>query len=360
MLSRSELKSLQAHRAYPSVSVLAPTHRTAPANRQDPIRVKNLVRKAIQRLHKEFRKRDVAAIVKNLQKLVENVDWQHTLDGLALFASAENLVALSLPFRVKPRAMIDATFATRDLVYALNRSAPYRVLALGHTSRLFDAWTNVLEERLAGPFPLVHKGRGGALKPASRFGVNPSALRDEAHRQYFRTVAEAVAAVQKDNRLPLVVAGVERNLAFYREVTRQPDDIACLLSGNHAETSPSHLGKLAWSMYDGRATERRTAALVHLDDAVSANRYASGIAQVWREAAAGKCRVLLVEKDFKYPADVAADGLRLSKYTGEGAQALDDAVDEVIERVLAGSGEVEFYSAGDLAVHQGIAAILRS
>ena len=46
VLSRSELKSLQGHREYPSVSILAPTHRTAPLNRQDPIKVKNLVSRA--------------------------------------------------------------------------------------------------------------------------------------------------------------------------------------------------------------------------------------------------------------------------------------------------------------------------
>src|SRR5215470_11304854 len=100
MLSRSDLKSLQAHRDYPSVSILAPTHRTAPSNKQDPIKVKNLLRKAIDRLHGEFKKREVAAVVANLQRLVGEVDWEHTLDGLALFASRERSRAITLPFRV--------------------------------------------------------------------------------------------------------------------------------------------------------------------------------------------------------------------------------------------------------------------
>src|SRR5262249_15137587 len=121
VLSRTELKSLQAHRDYPSVSILAPTHRTAPSNKQDPIKVKNLVRKATKRLHDEFPKRAVAAVVKKLHALVRDVDWQHTLDGLALLASKDHSAAVSLPFRVKPRAVIDGTFATRDLVYAFNR-----------------------------------------------------------------------------------------------------------------------------------------------------------------------------------------------------------------------------------------------
>src|SRR5262244_2621727 len=107
MLSRAELKSLQAHRDYPSVSILAPTHRTAPSNKQDPIKVKNLVRKAIDRLHGEFKKREVAAVVRNLQDLVRNLGWAHTLDGLALLASQNRSAAINLPFRVKPRAIID-------------------------------------------------------------------------------------------------------------------------------------------------------------------------------------------------------------------------------------------------------------
>lgn len=359
MLSRSELQSLQTHREYPSVSILAPTHRTAPSNKQDPIKVKNLVSKAVDRLHKEFSKREVAAVVKNLQDLVRKVDWEHTLDGLALFAGKDRSAAVTLPFRVKPRAMIDETFATRDLVYAFNRAAPYRVLVLSHQARLYDAWTTVLDEYTAKPFPMAHRGPGGASKLPGGPGVNPSAVRDDAIRTFFRSVDDAVSAVQKDNPLPLVVVGVERNLAFYREVTSQAAAIIGMLAGNHDQSSPSALGKLVWPVFDAAATLRRTEALVRLDEAVGANRHASGIDQVWRAAVGGKCRTLLVEKEFKHPADLSPEGDRLLPYTGEGAQALDDAVDEAIERVMATGGEVFFYGSGDLDVHQRIAAVLR-
>ena len=68
---------------------------------------------------------------------------------------------------------------------------------------------------------------------------------------------------------------------------------------------------------------------------------------------------LFVEKDYKYPADVGPDGQRLLPYTSQGPAGLDDAVDEIVERVLAAGGEVCFYAAGDLGVHQSIAAIRR-
>ena len=58
-------------------------------------------------------------------------------------------------------------------------------------------------------------------------------------------------------------------------------------------------------------------------------------------------------------ADVATEGDRLLAYTGRGVAALDDAVDEVIEKALSDGGEVFFYDTGVLDLHQGIAAILR-
>jgi hypothetical protein len=56
---------------------------------------------------------------------------------------------------------------------------------------------------------------------------------------------------------------------------------------------------------------------------------------------------------------MSAAGDRLLPYTGKGGLTLDDAVDEVIERVMETGGEVFFYAPGDLGVHQKIAAVLR-
>jgi hypothetical protein len=68
---------------------------------------------------------------------------------------------------------------------------------------------------------------------------------------------------------------------------------------------------------------------------------------------------VLVETGFEYPADVDSQGGRLLPYSGRGAAALDDAVDEVIEQVIARGGDVFFYEPGVLDLHQQIAAVLR-
>jgi hypothetical protein len=360
MICRSELKRLQGQQDYPSLSLLAPTHRTAPANKKDRIVVKNLAAEGVKRLQSEFKKREVASLVQNLNRLVDRVDWEHSLEGVALFASREVATAIQLPFRPKARVVIDATFATRDLVYSLNRSPRYRVLVLTEKpTRLFDATTNVLTEYTAKPFPMVHKGPGGASRLPGGQGINRSAVRDESHRQFFRAVDDALAAIQKEDHLPVVVVGVDRYLAFYQEVTKDPDAIVGVVAGSHDDPNPTALGKLVWPVFKSGSTLRRTRALARLGEAVSSNRHASAIDQVWRASFDKRCQILLVETGFEYAADLAPNGDRLLPYSGRGAAALDDAVDEVIEQVIAAGGEVFFYDPGVLDVHQRIAAVLR-
>jgi len=87
---------------------------------------------------------------------------------------------------------------------------------------VIDATTNVLTEYATKPFPMVHTGPGGASRLPGSLGINRSALRDEAHRQFFRKVDDALAAVQKEDHLPLVLVGVDRHVAFYQCFATEP------------------------------------------------------------------------------------------------------------------------------------------
>ena len=157
----------------------------------------------------------------------------------------------------------------------------------------------------------------------------------------------------------MVLVGVDRHVAFYEEVTKDPEAIVGVVAGSHDDPNPTDLGRLVWPVFKSAATLRRTRALARLDEAVSANRYASGVDQVWRAAFEKRCQMLLVETGFEHPADVSPQGDSLLGYSGHGAAALDDAVDEVIERVIAAGGDVFFYDPGVLDLHQRIAAVLR-
>ncbi|MGV0028876.1 hypothetical protein [Phormidesmis priestleyi] len=162
MLTRQDLNQLQSFTKVPALSILLPTHRTFPDNKQDPILVKNLVDEATTRLGEEFSQRELEPLLKQLETLVSEIDYPHTLDGLALFVSHDFAKLYYLPFPVPARVVIDQTFATRDLVYGMHRALRYWVLLLSQSStRLLAGTGETLEEVNDQNFSMEMTGPGG-------------------------------------------------------------------------------------------------------------------------------------------------------------------------------------------------------
>lgn len=335
-MNRTDIRLLQSIRGYPAVSILLPTHRTAPDNRQDPIRVKNLVIEVGNRLLQEFATREIAPVMSRLEALAAEIDYRHALDGLAIFANSDFARKFYLPFTLKERVVIDETFATRDLVFAMNRTPRYWVLALSEqSSRLYEGTRETLIELTEGSFPLTHEGPGGAQRLPGGPGVRKSAYRDERHRQFFRQVDAAFGEVAKDDPLPLMLVGVDRYLSFFNEVSQYKHLLVSTLTGNHDKTSITDLGNMVWPLVKANLAAKRNEVLKELDAATGARKAVSTIGEAWRLAHEGRGETLLVEEDFHYPARLDEGGLRLMPADDATAPGvIDDAVDELIEMVV--------------------------
>lgn len=360
-MNRQDIRLLQQMRGYPALTITLPTYRTSPDNKQDPVQLKNLVTEAANRLLGEFDKRELAPLLQRLEQLAATVDFRNTLDGLALYVNRDFARAFYLPFALKARVVVDETFFTRDLVYALNHSPRYWVLALSEKpTRLFEGLRDNLTEITDGGFPMTHTLPGGATSLPGGQGVQKSAYRDEHHRQFFRQVDAAFKPFIAEDALPLVVVGVDRYQAFFKEVTSHGEAIISTITGSHDKTSAHELGKLVWPLVEANLRERRRQALADLDKAVSERKSVSTVGEVWRLAHEGRGRLLLVEEDYHYPARVNEAGTQLLPAEDVTApDVLDDAVDDIIETVLSFQGQVIFVDNGDLAQHQRIALILR-
>ncbi len=360
-MNKHDVLVLQQVKGYPLVTITLPTHRTAPENQQDPIRVKNLVSQAVDRLLNEFNKREVEAILRNIDQAANQIDYRSALDGLAIFVHQDFFRLFYLPFTLKERVVIDETFFTRDLVLALNRTQRYWVLVLSEKpTRLFEGVRDSLYEIQAEGFPMVHSGPGGEEPLPGGFGVRKSHIRDEYHRKFFRQVDQALKPILADDPLPLVVVGVDRHLAFFNEVTIHQAQILTTLSGSHDKTSPAELAKLVWPLVELNLSEQRKQYLLELEKAIGERKVGSTIGEVWRYAHEGRGRLLLVEENFHYPAIVDESRRTLAPANDPTVPGvIDDAVDEVIQAVLAHQGKVTFLEDGLLADHQRIALILR-
>jgi hypothetical protein len=361
MMNLHELHELQQVHAHPCLTITLPTHRTWPDNRQDAIRVKNLVTEATRRLRGEFSTRELAPLLERLEALVANIDYQHTLDGLVLTVNRDMAREYALPFGLNERVVVDDTFFTRDLVRAFNRTRRYWVLSLSEQpTRLFTATREHLDEITTGGFPMQHAGPGGATKLPGGPGVNRSRYRDDRHRQFFRAVDRALRPFMAEDPLPLALAGIDRYQSFFREVSSHTGAIIATLSGSYDGMTSHDLGLLIWPQVRQGFAAEGLAVLDHLATAVGQHRAASTLGEVWHHARLGRADVLIVEDGYHAAGRINERGL-LDLQIGDAAAPgiLDDAVDEVITTVLAKGGRVVFVEDGQLALHSRIALILR-
>jgi hypothetical protein len=359
-MDRNAVLRLMRIRDYPAVSILCPTHRTSPDNRRDPIQLKSLLREARTRLLSEFKPRQVEPLLTRLDELAAGVDHNHNLDGLAIFVSAETGEVLRLPFGVEPRVVVDETFATRDLVHSLNRSQRYRLLLINpQKTRLFDGVRKRLAEVTRGEFPL-EPAEEQARRDDAWWGVNPDAVHDARRRRFAKEVAQVLHPIQEEDPLPLVVMGAEPWVSLFEDVARRGDRVIGKIVGSFPNATLQELAQRAEPVVSEWRARERARVLDELEAAVGANRYASGVDQVWRAVRRGQGGMLLVEEGYRLAARLDQGGLILQPTDDVTApDVVDDIVDEVVEDLIALGGEVLFYPDGALDRHQRIALILR-
>ncbi|TVQ08924.1 MAG: hypothetical protein EA368_10545 [Leptolyngbya sp. DLM2.Bin27] len=357
MITRQDLKELQGLTKVPALSLLLPTHRTSPDNKQDPIRVKNLVKEATDRLSEEFSTRELEPLLKNLDELVEDIDYDHALDGLALFAAEDFAKKFYLPFTVPKRVIIDQSFATRDLVYGLHRAQRYWVILLSqNASRLLAGFGETLKEVNNKDFPLQMEGPGATTAPP---GEVDSAYVDDRHRRFFQSVDRAFTAYAADDTLPIIVGGVIRQISFFQEVSQYTSQIAGTITGNFDSATEAELMPQVWPIVQEVRAQQRADALTALDTAMSEKKVVSAPEEIWQMANEGRGQLLLVENGYRIAATVDdKGGLQVVDEKG-GTDVMDDAIDEIIEAVLAMGGEVMLMDDGALADYERMALTLR-
>lgn len=363
-LTQEDIRELQEQRDYPSVSILLPVYAASPDNRQQtPIRVKNLVRDAEDRLLKEFARRDLEALLERLHGLAADVDYNHSAFGLALFASASYARSFSLPFPVEERVCINHTFATRDLVLARHRSPRYHVLSLTEkAAHFYDGVRDHLREVEDFGFPVWRDREGVETELPGSFGIEYTSLHDKEEREYFNRVEHALESVQYHDPVPLALVGVERTLVYFDEVTAHKGkpkfNVVARLHGNFEKLPQRELESKIWPLVEQGMKAGLERVKMRLEDAAGGNRKATGLREVWKAAHEGRVDTLLVEENYHQAARAQDTGLHLME-APEGNGALEDAVDDTIEQVLGTKGEVYFFAPGGLAHCERIAAILR-
>jgi Bacterial archaeo-eukaryotic release factor family 7 len=250
-LNRDQLKFLSLHRPQPCVSIFLPTHRGGPQTREDPIRLKNLIKDAESRLvalgQRPAAAREMLAPARQLAS--RTGFWRQQEDGLVLFVSNGLFQHFRLPLRFQEQVSVAERFEVSPVLPLFTAGGTFYLLALSRNHvRFFRGTPNALTQLEIGTIPQsvdealkydvresqlqMHSGAGGSAagKEGAVFTGQGIGVDDEEDRtrEFLLQVERGVRGFLKDERAPLVLAGVEELVAVYRGINKY----GTLLDGN--------------------------------------------------------------------------------------------------------------------------------
>jgi release factor family 3 len=229
-------------------------------------------------------------------------------------------------------------------VTAMSRTVRARVIVLSQeTSRCLDLAGRDIVERHDFGFPVEVVAPTEADTPHGDF---PLAEHEhaEAAKFVFRAVSHALAALEREERRPLVLVGAERDLAYFDEVSDRLTPIVGRVHGNHQRDTPNEIAHLVHAALEEYEGQRQRDACDEVREAIGSHAV-SGIDDTWHAARAGRGHRLVVEDEYRFPARVVEDALQVAS-TEAGAV---DAVDATLEEVVLHDGDVVVVPAGSLA-----------
>lgn len=344
---------LQAIHGYPAVSLLMNTAPAAVMTALDAGTLRRLVRQATQRLGSEALP-ETPEVLRALDRLATQAAVGPTSRALAVYASPGAALVVHLPVEVQERVVIDPTFATRDLVRSLHRTPRHVVLVLSsREARLLDVVGDTLQPAPGKTFPLSNPQQ--QTKDPSRQGRS-----DADHTTFLKRVEQALTVHLQLHPAPVVIVGPERVLARFMALAKVPR-IAGTIPVNIGNQPLNALAQRIRPVLESYLRGRQDEALRLLDRCTGERRAVSGMQSCWLAARYEPVEMLAVEEGLFYPARLSGDGdLLMPADDIEHPEVLDDAVDELIERVLQRGGWVALVEDGTLAAHDRVGLTMRS
>lgn len=290
---------------------------------------------------------------------------------LAIFADAQMQRVVPLHAAMPQRLVAGDAFALRPLLGLLARSSRYRLLVVSaHRVALFEGGPNGLAPT---PHPGVPKSLedllgaettekelrmrgtragGGAAVVYSHGGGHDERKLDLD--RFHVALAAALDPLLPDDGVPLVIAGTEEHHAALRKTAKLPGLLDAFVRGNADALSPFELHERAWPIVARDCAARAESVAALYEPARNHGKGRHLLDDVAAAAAAGRVRRLWVDAERRI--DLRVD--RASGRTIPGTEA-DDALDVIVEMVLAHGGDVIPVAASALPSVSGLAAQLR-
>jgi len=382
IVTAKDLDGLLGQISAPVFSVYLPTHRTHPDNEVDPRTFRQLVDEFASFREEYAQDIGIQQVFKRFDALASDYRfWQHTRDGLAVFATRDTFDIFRLPRTVNPLAVVADSAHTKPLLkYLQTQQDRYHLLVLStNTAQLFEGDQYHLDELdisedgvpesmidaldheqrdLHATLAAYRTATGEEWDTRQNHGLRKTNI-DNDIEQFFREVDRAVLArYSAPSGLPLIIAALTEHHHLFRRASQNPYLHDTGIHGNAAAMDEDTLREEAWKVYEPVYAAKVDGLVERFNHAASKGLGVDQLNQIAKDAYDGKVASLLVEEHRIIPGRIVdRENLFIDAERTEGLT--DDVLDDLAALVMQQGGEVWVIPAGRMPTATGAAAINR-
>jgi hypothetical protein len=299
---------------------------------------------------------------------------QHQSDGLAMFLSPEVFRYYLLPFVFKELVIVTDRFHIRPLLPLLSGDGRYYILALSQNKvRLLQGTHYSVNEVSLADVPKnlaetlrdddswkelqMHSAISGKGK-LSAITHGDEVDRKENIRRYFRRIDKGLHELVRDERVPLVLAGVDYLHPIYKEVNTYPHLMEAGVGGNPERLSAKELHAQSWTVVRPYFQKAQDEAVDQYKQFISSGRASNRVRKIILAASHGRIELLFVIPDLQQwgTFDPGTDEIHLHKKEKTGDE---DLLEFAAIQTLLNGGTVYLVGAEKMPESDPLAAVFR-
>jgi hypothetical protein len=381
LIPQNEIQSLMQKNGGHCVSIFLPTVRVGDTQ-QNKIRLKNLLRKAEERLAEhEIRGPEAAALLAPARSLLDDQTWwEHQEEGLAIFLAKDVFKTFRLPIAFHELVAVEKRFHLKPLFPLFNGDGHFYILCLNKREiRLFSCYRFSIQEVDLADIPnRFDEVLGDLIRRYTQFHAatssnNPSQMpffpghgtgEDDykAEIQKFFTIADNhLSDLDIDREAPFVLAGIEYLLPLFKETTRLPKVMEQSLTKNPEALSPEELHAQAWKIVEPEFLKGQKKAAERFGDLQGSGRATFDIREILPAAHDGRVDSIFTARGVRIWGTYDPETREIQLQDEQEAQknGSEDLIDRAAIQTWLNGGKV--YAVNQQEVPQGnaTAAIFR-
>ena len=343
----------------PAVSIILPFEPKMNLKTELTHSLKTAVDKVELELKQNYPDEMAGLVLRKLRTIIRNLNFDTHKKSIAIYVSPVFEKVIYLDIAVEEKIIVDESFEIRDLVYSKKQMHKYLVLLLsGKESRIFLGNANDFVRIVSDTPESIYAYINDAPERVTNFS-DISERKEIMMDKFLLQIDNSLDTILNAYKLPLFILGPERITGHFNKLTRHSGSVIEYIHGNYEESTIPELKNLLQPHIADWKKVKQKELLNQLDEAAGKKKLAAGMKEVWREAMNRKGRLLVVEKNYMYPAEHGSREEIINKAEGTYNEFsyIKDAVDDVMEKVLENGGDVEFVDENMLKDYDRIALI---